>query len=105
MGRQIIWSDFAIQNLKEIFDFWKIKSNRKVAEKIRNQILNSAKQLLQNPESGPKDYFLEKLNQNHRFILSGAYKIIYRIEGDNILIQDVFDVRQNPSKMADENRN
>jgi toxin ParE1/3/4 len=49
---RIIWTDFAIENLKSIFDYYAIKANRKVAHKIRKQILDSTKQLSQNPESG-----------------------------------------------------
>lgn len=101
MIHKIIWSDFAIENLKDIFDYYKIKASKKIAEKIRRQILASTKQLTQNPESGQIESYLEKLKQNHRYLLSGNYKIIYRIEKDQIFINDVFDVRQNPNKMAD----
>ena len=101
MINKIIWSDFAIENLKDIFDYYKIKASKKIAEKIRRQILASTKQLTQNPESGQIESYLEKLKQNHRYLLSGNYKIIYRIEKDQIFINDVFDVRQNPNKMAD----
>ncbi len=105
MRKQIIWSDFAIENLKDIFDYFKDNASRKVAEKIKSEILESTNQLIEYPESGQKEFNLEKLNKDHRYILSGKYKIIYRIEKENILINDVFDVRQDPSKMADENRN
>jgi len=105
MINKIIWSDFAIENLKDIFDYYKIKASKKIAEKIRRQILASTKQLTQNPESGQIESYLEKLKQNHRYLLSGNYKIIYRIEKDQIFINDVFDVRQNPNKMADNKRN
>jgi mRNA-degrading endonuclease RelE of RelBE toxin-antitoxin system len=76
-----------------------------VAHKIRKQILESTKQLLSNPESGQIEFNLEKLNQNYRYLLSGNYKIIYRISEDVIFVNDVFDVRQNPNKMMDQKRN
>lgn len=101
---KIIWTDFAIENLKSIFDYYTIKANRKVAHKIRKQILASTKQLTQNPESGQLELYLESLNKQHRYIVSNNYKIIYRVENKDIVINDVFDVRQNPIKMADENR-
>jgi toxin ParE1/3/4 len=31
---KIIWTDFAIENLKSIFEYYAIKANRKVAHKI-----------------------------------------------------------------------
>ena len=102
---KIIWSDFAIENLKQIVDYYNDKASKKVAHKIRKQILDSTKQLLYNPESGQTEISLEKLNQNHRYILSGNYKIIYRTSEDVIFVNDVFDVRQNPNKMMDQKRN
>lgn len=101
---RIIWTDFAIENLKDIFDFYSIKASSKAAHKIRKQILSSTKQLLNNPESGQLEFNLEKLKQNHRYLVSGNYKIIYRINDNQIIINDVFDTRQNPVKMNDEDR-
>lgn len=102
---KIVWTDFAIKNLKSIFDYYVTKANRKVAHKIRRQILDSTKQLVKNPESGQLELYLEKLNLNHRYILINNYKIIYRITHNQIVISDIFDVRQNPIKMNNEDRN
>ncbi len=96
---QIIWSDFAINNLKEIFDYYKINASLKIAHAIRKQILEATKQLQKFPESGPTEFYLEKLQLNHRYLIVNNYKIIYRISENQILINDVFDVRQNPDKM------
>lgn len=102
---KIIWTDFAIDNLKEIFDYYSNKANKKVAHKIRTQILASTKQLINNPESGQIELNLQKLNQNHRYIVCGNYKVIYKIENSEIVINDIFDGRQNPIKMNDKKRN
>jgi plasmid stabilization system protein ParE len=50
---KIIWTDFAIENLRAIFDYYLENANEKVAHKIRKRILNSTNQLKTNPESGP----------------------------------------------------
>ena len=42
------------------------------------------------------------LEKEYRYILSGNYKIIYKVEDSYIIITDVFDARQNPSKMIGE---
>ncbi|MCD1117991.1 type II toxin-antitoxin system RelE/ParE family toxin [Chryseobacterium turcicum] len=102
---KIIWSEFAIENLKNIFDYYSLKANKKVAHKIRKKIFDSTKRLIQNPESGHIEFYLEQLNQQHRYIICGNYKIIYRIECNDILINDIFDTRQNPIKMIDKKRN
>ncbi|MFK7747972.1 MAG: type II toxin-antitoxin system RelE/ParE family toxin [Kordia sp.] len=101
---KIIWSDFAIENLKDIFDYYSNKASKRIAHKIKKQILDSTNQLLKNPKSGQLELNLEKLNQNHRYLISGNHKIIYRINGIQIIINDVFDTRQNPTKINDMNR-
>lgn len=101
---KIIWTDFAIENLKDIFDYYSKVATNKLAHKIVNQILGATKQLVNNPESGQLEFNLEKLKQNHRYLVSGNYKIIYRINENEIIINDVFDSRQNPIKMNDKNR-
>ncbi len=101
---KIIWTDFAIDNLKDIFNYYSIKASKKVAHKIRKEIFASTKQLIKNPESGQIESYLEKLNENHRYLVSGNYKIIYKLSENQIIIADIFDTRQNPSKMNDENR-
>lgn len=105
MAMEIIWSNFAIENLKAIFNYYKDRASTKVAHKIRQQILEATKQLFHHPESGQREFYLEKLNKDHRYILSGNYKIIYRVEKNSILINDVFDVRQNPTKILAKDRN
>lgn len=101
---KIIWTDFAIDNLKDIFDYYSNKASKKVAHKIRKQILESTKQLINNPESGQVELNLEKINQNHRYIVCGNYKVIYKVENKEIIINDIFDGRQNPIKMNDGKR-
>lgn len=101
---EIIWTDFAIENLKIIFEFYAVKANKKVAHNICKQIFNTTKQLINHPNSGQKELYLEKLEKDYRYVLSGNYKIIYNVEDSKIIISDVFDSRQNPEKMIDEKR-
>lgn len=101
---KIFWTDFAIENLKAIFDYYAIKANKKLAHKIRKQILKSTNQIKENPESGQIEFNLKRLKQNHRYLVRGNYKVIYKVFENQIIINDVFDTRQNPVKMNDENR-
>jgi hypothetical protein len=48
---------------------------------------------------GQKEKYLEHLGQSHRRIIEGHYKIIYRIEEEVIYITDIFDTRQDRTKM------
>lgn len=101
---EIVWTDFAIQNLKNIFNYYFIKANNKVAHNIRKEILDSTKQLHKNPKSGQIELNLQHLGQNYKYLVSGNYKIIYKIEVDYIIISDIFDGRQNPIKINCEKR-
>lgn len=101
---KVIWSDFAIENLKDIFEYYSINANKKVAHTIRKQILDSTHQLKMNPESGQKELCLESLEQVYRYLVVTNYKIIYRVDNNQICINDVFDTRQDPSKIIDEKR-
>jgi len=101
---KIVWTDFAIKNLKDIFEFYSTKANKKVAHKIRRQLLKSSRQLKDIPNSGPIEPSLDTLKNSYRYLVSGNYKLIYRIIDKEIVINDVFDTRQNPSKINDENR-
>lgn len=101
---KIIWTEFAIINLKEIYDYYVLNVSKKVADKIRSQIFISSNQLIKNINSGPVEDNLKSLNENYRYLVSGNYKLIYKIDGNKIIKQDIFDVRQNPPKMNDEKR-
>ena len=48
---------------------------------------------------------LEELNEGHRYLVKGNYKIIYKEIPEGMLITDVFDTRQDPININDENRN
>lgn len=52
-----------------------------------------------NPYKGQLESYLEHLNLSHRRIIEGNYKIIYRVDSNTIFITDIFDSRQDPSKM------
>lgn len=96
---KIVWSDFAIANLNEIFEYHKTKAGHRVARHLKSEILAATRQLNHNPESGQIEFNLKNLNKSYRYILSGNYKIMYRITVDTVLINDVFDTRQNPVKI------
>lgn len=53
---------------------------------------------------GPIEKLLMQLNQEHRFIIRGNYKIIYKILNSTIYITDVFDTRQDPKELKTRNK-
>lgn len=97
--RQIIWTNFAISELKNIFLYYRMVAGEEVAEKIRKSIFTSTRTLIKQPLIGAIEENLVELKQGHRYLIDGNYKIIYKQIEDDIYITDVFDCRQNPSKL------
>ena len=101
---KIFWTDFASEMLIEIFDYYKQNINTQTARKIKLSIFQSTKQLISNPKSGQIEECLKHLSSNHRYLVCGNYKIIYREVKEGILITDVFDSRQQPEKLNNPKR-
>lgn len=70
----------------------------KVAE-IKNKLLKRAKSLSRQPYKGQYELYLAKLNQAHRRLIEGNFKIVYRIDENVIYVVDFFDSRDSPEKM------
>lgn len=96
---EIIYTEQSFESLELIKEYLTEKYNLKKAEAIRKEILDEADRLAEFSKRGQKEDNLKELKLNHRYILKGHTKIIYRIEGDKIYITDFFDSRQDPRKM------
>jgi plasmid stabilization system protein ParE len=70
-----------------------------VAQQLRKNIFNSTQQLKILPNSGQIEPALTILNEEHRYLVRGNYKVIYKKVEEGILVTDIFDTRQNPTKM------
>ena len=101
---KIIWADFAIEMLLEIYNYYKENASPSIARKIKTEIFTATKQLKKHPDSGQIELNLEKLKEGHRYLVKGNYKIIYKDVPGGLLITDVFDTRQDPIKLNDEKR-
>lgn len=101
MGLTVYWTDFAKNELKNIFTFHHEKVHLKIARQIVRQIVERADDLSNFPYAGAVEEHLQGMPQNFRYVLRTNYKIIYWINQpkNRIEIVDVFDTRQNPAKM------
>ena len=99
---KILWTDFAINQLKDIFDYHLVKASTTVAQKLVQKIIDATIILENNPKSGRKEDLLADRSQEFRFIVVKNYKIIYWIDFEfNIIkVSMVFDTRQNPVKIG-----
>lgn len=96
---KVALTDFAKKQIHLIYSYYKETASVQVAKKIKKEIDETILQLKYFPESGPAEESMNRFGKKYRRLISGNYKIIYRIEGDEIYITDVFDSRQNPGKM------
>jgi plasmid stabilization system protein ParE len=70
---KVIWSDFAAQALKDIFDYHKEVAGRNIAQKLKAKIFDSTRQFQKYPGSGQVESSLEELGEGHRDIVRGNY--------------------------------
>ena len=96
---RVIWSDLAISSLYDIYKYFKQAAGETVANRIKSRIFTATRQLNRHPESGQIEPILKQLGENHRYLIKGNYKIIYKKVIDGILITDVFDSSQDLKKM------
>jgi plasmid stabilization system protein ParE len=98
---RLVYTEQAIVSLQECLDFFPADVPAKKINEVRDRILDRADKLLENPYLGQQEEYLDHLAQSHRRIIEGHYKIIYKVEGDMIIVTDIFDTRQDPSKMKE----
>lgn len=101
---KIIWSNFASESLKEIYLYHKAVASESVAKRLKSSIFNATRQLIEHPLSGQIEETLVTLEQGHRYLVKGNYKITYRKVKEGVLITDIFDTRQDPIKINNPNR-
>ena len=96
---RLVYTEQALNSLEESLNFIAPNVPYEKLIEIRDRILDQADTLLLQPLKGQQEPFLEQLGLGHRRLVEGNYKIIYRVDGENIYITDIFDSRQDPDKM------
>ena len=98
---RVIWSDFAVGQLEQIFQFFTEKADDHIARSIVLELLSTSEKLIEHPELGPREITVIHLGTTYRYLVQGNYKIIYSVDEQSkvIRISDVFDVRQSPEKL------
>ena len=96
---KLVYTEQAILSLNECLNFLPSDLPSEKVNEIRDQILDKADMLLINPKLGQIEKYLEHIGKSHRRLIEGYYKIVYRVEGELIFVTDIFDSRQDPSKM------
>lgn len=98
---KIIWSEFAETQLDEIYEYYEKKASPQTAKKLLKGIINEPKKLIKTPLIGQEEELLKKRENHYKYLIFKNYKLIYSVDMENgfIKIADVFDTRQNPTKL------
>lgn len=100
MEIRIEWSGQSERQLKDIYDYYSIEADSKIARRIINKIIDRVSILESNPLVGAKEELLSKYPEDYRYLIESNYKIIYWKMENLITIASVFDCRQNPQKIS-----
>jgi len=99
MEIKVFWTETALNNLEDIFEYYKYKASVRVARKLVKGLVKSTLKLQESPQIGRMEELLADRKFEYRFLVVGNYKIIYWIEESYIKIATIFDCRQNPEKI------
>ncbi len=95
MAKQVVWSELAIENVQQIFNYWdnRNKSNE-YSLKLNKHIEEAVSIISEHPTIG-------KLSgiRNIRFGILNVYLIVYEEYENEILIITIWDNRQDPKKL------
>ena len=97
----VLWTDSAIEDLREIHDYLFSEASLKVANKITDSIVDKTILHEKTPRIGQVEELLKHRKEEIRYIIDGHYKIVYVIDGNYLIITTVFDCRQDPKKLED----
>jgi toxin YoeB len=94
MARQIIWTERAQKERKEIFTFWSTHNKSPFySRKLNELIKESLKLICRHPFIGKPTN-----KENVRVKILKAYLIIYEITPKEIVVLSIWDSRQNPEE-------
>lgn len=97
---KIVWTETAKQDLQAIFDYLS-KISDVVADKQIMRIIESVSLLAAGFDLiGQKEPLLAHHKNVYRYLVQDNYKVIYHPVDQNIVIDMIFDTRQNPEKLS-----
>jgi len=88
---KIIWSPLSIERLEEIFDYISDDSSS-AAKNFIDKIFNKVENLKEYPLQGRK--VPEANREEIREVFFGEYRIIYRVEKNNIIVLTIRNFKQ-----------
>jgi len=98
---RLVWSKRAIKEWKKVAKYIYSEFGKKSLTNFLNTTKSAERKLIKYPEIGSPELLLsDKIIPYRSFIVSKHSKLIYYIKNDEIRISDVWDMRRNPSVLA-----
>jgi len=101
----VIWTEFAENKLKQVFDYYNDVAGYNVAKKIVTKIKKSAELLEIMPLMAPIEVGLKKCKFKHRaLVVNKIFKVVYFIDEKTecIVIATIWDCRRDPIKLQED---
>lgn len=93
---KIIWTNTAKDQLKAIFEYYKVKSLQG-AQNVKNDILKASREL-----HFVEQYQRDEIEPEYRRIIVRDYKLLYKEEKEGtVFIARIFSTKQNPGKQIE----
>jgi toxin ParE1/3/4 len=95
----VVWTEFAENQLDDIFEYFLAVSGFDQAQKIVQKLIIATKVLELQPEVGQIEQALLNRKEQVRYLVEGNFKILYFLRNGMVIISDVFDTRQSPKSL------
>ena len=92
-------TDYAIAHLVESVELTIGGASLAKREEIIDRVLKGMQRLLEWPKAGQVEIWMEGKEYVYRRLVIGNFKVIYRIDGEVVYVTDIFDMRQDPTRM------
>lgn len=95
MACEIIWTENAREDLKNIFTYLQQEWSSRIAENFLVECYSKIDLIAHFPYIGVQS---EKINSVRRILVTKHNALFYKVERKNIILLDFFDTRQQPDK-------
>jgi len=95
MAYEVAWTDNINEDIDDILSYLESVASHKVAEKFLNELREKVSILTKFPESGRQS---QKDETVRSLLFRKHYWVFYTIIGQEIIMLDIFDTRQDPAK-------
>ena len=95
----ILWDRLARESLNDIYEYI-LRDSAQNARKVKKELIKLAGSLNDFPDKYSREVFLEEEPENYRSVNKWSYKIIYEVTDEAIIIADIFNTTQHPTKIS-----